>query len=286
MRATGKTKGSPPRVRGKPDSHALGQSPGGITPACAGKTARRLSTKRSTRDHPRVCGENCHHVAIPPLLHGSPPRVRGKLLPRVDPVVAHGDHPRVCGENCTSRPAQRPERGSPPRVRGKPRNNMYDVNLEGITPACAGKTYRVRERPDYGWDHPRVCGENNPALCLLRGRPGSPPRVRGKHLQRVSIALSVGITPACAGKTLLSPLRNPRSGDHPRVCGENTRLRPGSGTLRGSPPRVRGKRGYMDPDPHRVGITPACAGKTLCLAPHFCFRRDHPRVCGENQMRC
>src|SRR5699024_3254976 len=50
-----------------------------------------------------------------------------------------------------------------------------------INPACAGRTYALLAERPYGWDHPRVCGENHtPTLTeLLEG--GSPPRVRGEH---------------------------------------------------------------------------------------------------------
>ncbi len=50
--------GSPPRVRGKLLTTFYGQSIGGITPACAGKTSSRPSPRKAYRDHPRVCGEN------------------------------------------------------------------------------------------------------------------------------------------------------------------------------------------------------------------------------------
>ena len=49
--------GSPPRVRGKDenDNALLGEVR--ITPACAGKSACRIRTRPTRRDHPRVCGE-------------------------------------------------------------------------------------------------------------------------------------------------------------------------------------------------------------------------------------
>ena len=70
--------------------------------------------------------------------------------------------------------------GSPPRVRGKPRGSGSSFPRIRITPACAGKTNSFIAALKACQDHPRVCGEN---LCIYqysRGRPGSPPRVRGK----------------------------------------------------------------------------------------------------------
>ena len=51
-------KGSPPRVREKPVLIVLITVISGITPACAGKTAKDARRKPSVKDHPRVCGKN------------------------------------------------------------------------------------------------------------------------------------------------------------------------------------------------------------------------------------
>ena len=112
---------------------------------------------------------------------------------------------------------------------------------KGITPACAGKSLRpsgnIRDRRD----HPRVCGEKRSLVFRLRCFSGSPPRVRGK----VSLK----------GVTLTAPA--------------------------GSPPRVRGKGAWICQNLERVGITPACAGKSIPDTIIQMFHWDHPRVCGE-----
>ena len=194
-------KGSPPRVRGKRCRSSRRLRRSRITPACAGKTARRLSTKSCTRDHPRVCGENERSRQWCPVKLGSPPRVRGKpaLLAahyidcRITPACAGKtltertgdnagkDHPRVCGENEKMPVRFSQGRGSPPRVRGK----LYpaDKKQKGIriTPACAGKTLLLRRSSGVSQDHPRVCGENLLYQLVASPWQGSPPRVRGKH---------------------------------------------------------------------------------------------------------
>ena len=90
-----------------------------------------------------------------------------------------------------------------------------------ITPACAGKT--KQEEYIYGdtEDHPRVCGENPVFPTSVSGTSGSPPRVRGKHIQTLPYINFSGITPACAGKTPKGLLSPKETQDHPRVCGEN-----------------------------------------------------------------
>ncbi len=110
--------GSPPRVRGKVGvCHFFEHFPG-ITPARAGKRARRCTSCCGCRDHPRACGEKlyCFKLRIP--AKGSPPRVRGKadyyamrrtgkgITParagkssfRYKAIEILGDHPRACGE--------------------------------------------------------------------------------------------------------------------------------------------------------------------------------------------
>ena len=52
----------------------------------------------------------------------------------------------------------------------------------------------------------------------------------------------------------------------------------------GSPPRVREKLVSVRSTILLYRITPACAGKTLCIENLKLFDRDHPRVCGKNRM--
>ena len=127
-----------------------------------------------------------------------------------------------------------------------------------------------------------MCGENSsgaPDGCLVCG---SPPRVRGKPCSSFSAHISLGITPACAGKTFDFFLCAFCAEDHPRVCGENYGEDYFIGLGQGSPPRVRGKQEYEREAKSIYRITPACAGKTEALEPLKGRYEDHPRVCGEN----
>ena len=76
-----RSRGSPPRVRGKVLGTLAAAHDAGITPACAGK--RHLIRIRIVRhrDHPRVCGEKLKFMAALFSMWGSPPRVRGKAVP-------------------------------------------------------------------------------------------------------------------------------------------------------------------------------------------------------------
>ena len=78
----------------------------------------------------------------------------------------------------------------------------------------------------------------------------------------------------------------PHQGEHPRVCGENFYFEGWSNFRIGTSPRMRGK---LFRELRNRGILrniPAYAGKTLPLGHSPAQRPEHPRVCGENQLRC
>ena len=173
---------------------------------------------------------------------GSPPPVRGtRDLPAggsglcgITPACAgntdliiilkvyYKDHPRLCGEHRTSRVPNPGTCGSPPPVRGTLDVHNYDLRTDRITPACAGNTITPTSAKCLFTDHPRLCGEHS-WLCRLALRTlGSPPPVRGtlKFLERP--ARHIGITPACAGNTIVDDLGIGSTKDHPRLCGEHS----------------------------------------------------------------
>ena len=155
-----------------------------ITPAGAGKTARRHGQPENQKDHPRRCGENEKPIAALSRHSGSPPQVRGKHIyeklrkakNRITPAGAgktHAfarvhrpskDHPRRCGENSMFFKSWLVNSGSPPQVRGKPRASAWGVRAGGITPAGAGKTDLRFANLEGAEDHPRRCGENQVTL--------------------------------------------------------------------------------------------------------------------------
>ena len=271
-------------MRGKVRAAPLGAGDAGITPACAGKRGEGQGGPAGLWDHPRVCGEKRRRARRSSWIMGSPPRVRGKEVRsrgsvsfcRITPAYAgkryprpflcngSWDHPRVCGEEhkAFSDPALRrgitpayagksayppppldKVPGSPPRMRGRAPPHAVKRRPSGITPAYAGKSTRSTIR--------------------LLFAMGSPPRMRGRGFEYVKQYGEAGITPAYAGKRIYI-CRNPDCGrDHPRVCGEEFRVRQLYCLHVGSPPRMRG-RGLDRPLPDfRHGITPAYAGKSL-----------------------
>ena len=194
------------------------------------------------------------------------------------------DHPRRCGENLLMWLARGRQQGSPPQVRGKRHRSRWCRLKTRITPAGAGKIRQDGDRRTCSVDHPRRCGENVQQNFGMAGKLGSPPQVRGKPSGKSISAHARRITPAGAGKTQWSRRGASMRKDHPRRCGENAVLEELGLAYDGSPPQVRGKPGRSECPPSGLRITPAGAGKTMCVTIRTKTPQDHPRRCGENHL--
>ena len=95
---------------------------------------------------------------------------------------------------------------------------------------------------------------------------------------------SVGITPACAGKTSAPVARCGVVADHPRMRGEDLRSRTIRSLRIGSPPHARGRLTRETSRSSPPGITPACAGKTGMRLYPARTTADHPRMRGEDSV--
>ena len=133
-------RGSSPRVRGKPVQHLHGGAWHGLIPACAGKTSRRRSLLRPSPAHPRVCGENLGSAPRASAPAWLIPACAGKTSYGCRPAACLSAHPRVCGENYWVPASRMRKLGSSPRVRGKLGVGEAHGGVDGLIPACAGKT--------------------------------------------------------------------------------------------------------------------------------------------------
>ena len=85
--------------------------------------------------------------------------------------------------------------------------------------------------------------------------------MRGKAPLEYLVSGSLGITPACAGKSRSQTSIACQCRDHPRLCGEKLVIRDMAARSVGSPPPVRGKEARFLASGKKYRITPACAGK-------------------------
>ena len=275
--------GSPPHARGKALSASNALRVVRITPACAGKRGGEIVATITVKDHPRMRGEK--RADGQPVIPGagSPPHARGKdnmnldsgIAKRITPACAGKsdspqrlqlkllDHPRMRGEKDGSGVIKWQLLGSPPHARGKVLPAPSIRCKTRITPACAGKSSCSFPQSARYKDHPRMRGEKLIFKWSEVQIKGSPPHARGKGQQSKSRQVETGITPACAGKSIINVTNLLINGDHPRMRGEKNADGNYERHKQGSPPHARGKVSKQDPPDKDVRITPACAGKSL-----------------------
>ena len=111
--------------------------------------------------------------------------------------------------------------GSPPLAREQPLYGIEKRCCQGITPACAGTTYRDIYAAAYRQDHPRLRGNNAAKMASDFDTAGSPPLAREQQRRRSAMTVFFRITPACAGTTMPSKLYTPHKQDHTRLRGNN-----------------------------------------------------------------
>ena len=145
----------------------------------------------------------------------------------------------MCGKDCPVGLSCRAVLGSPPRVRERRYDLVQAATVARITPACAGKTLPPIIGIVSSRDHPRVCGKDMILTATRNATAGSPPRVRERRPKYKRACLCAGITPACAGKTIIPAFILLHRRDHPRVCGKDFLYAFRSHSPLGSPPRVR-----------------------------------------------
>ena len=110
--------------------------------------------------------------------------------------------------------------GSPPHARGAENSMGRSLQALGITPACAGSSYRWYLKCCHEWDHPRMRGEQFTRLAKPFRDQGSPPHARGAVMVVCLVSGLFRITPACAGSSLNFSLWLVGTRDHPRMRGE------------------------------------------------------------------
>ena len=197
---------------------------------------------------------------MPFFLQGSPPLARGTglrryiaaVLPVITPACAGNrslssnheydskDHPRLRGEQRAAKCVLQSPQGSPPLARGTELLFSTYLSIHGITPACAGNRYGHSGVIFVLWDHPRLRGEQLYLKHKSALRAGSPPLARGTAIKQGAKAPKGGITPACAGNSLHSPVITNLRGDHPRLRGEQAERGNQVDAQAGSPPLARG----------------------------------------------
>ena len=179
----------------------------------------------------------------------------------------HRDHPRTCGEQPSGGLFCVLGLGSPPHMRGTASIVTTPVRYSRITPAHAGNSASIALICRFAEDHPRTCGEQRQTSEIKFRKTGSPPHMRGTAKKKLAMVAVPGITPAHAGNSWSIVLFPFLMRDHPRTCGEQTKLSTRICSLRGSPPHMRGTGKHYSHNPGQNRITPAHAGNSDQVIP-------------------
>ncbi len=216
-----RTAGPSPRARGAGHVLAGELDVVGTIPACTGSSPTGSSSCTTSRDHPRVHGEQvgsyakrCRHAGPSPRARGAVPAeaafaaVTGTIpactgSSAQEPAggVTGLDHPRVRGEQGSPRRVVRHAQGPSPRARGAAGGVRPVPNLGGTIPACTGSSCGTGGPPPSPGDHPRVHGEQFCGEALAAARAGPSPRARGAEPRSGRAQAPQGTIPACTGSS-------------------------------------------------------------------------------------
>ncbi len=211
---------------------------------------------------------------------GITPACAGRGMAVLDATGADWNHSRVRGTGATGRALSTAGAESLPRARDGG-GDVEDCAVGGgITPACAGRGCRGTLRSRRRRNHSRVRGTGR-----LLGMPGEPaveslPRARDGDVFGLCGLLSLGITPACAGRGSPQPLGELDTWNHSRVRGTGVPRRSPTDSDPESLPRARDGGDLLPQTFVGDGITPACAGRGPCATPASATARNHSRVRG------
>ena len=216
----GEKGGSPPHTRGKARARKFSSTAKRITPAHAGKSIVSASLLVLSWDHPRTRGEKLTLFLKNTMLLRITPAHAGKSGRSGAHWCDREDHPRTRGEKRFRLTTRVISPWITPAHAGKSPRCGFIGNSPWDTPAHAGKRLSAVCPDVRHGDHPRTRGEKlNSSLDGLKIL-GSPPHTRGKAVFRGSIAPGAGITPAHAGKRMVTRLLTEWNRDHPRTRGE------------------------------------------------------------------
>ena len=194
----------------------------GSSPHTRGAPSRASTRLVSFWDHPRIRGEHvpgrCDHA----VLSGIIPAYAGNTFRAASESISlRGSSPHTRRTPRPRRLTRNPRRDHP-RIRGEHLPRRFRVNLiAGIIPAYAENTPSATTYPQSTTgSSPHTRGTRTGASCS-RTCPRDHPRIRGEHLARSAMYISVaGIIPAYAGNTQnVSKAKDDPTGSSPHTRG-------------------------------------------------------------------
>ena len=194
--------GTSPHTRGKPRQQQLGSVSARNIPAYAGKTYSIPARLITSKEHPRIRGENFVLTKRQGDQRGTSPHTRGKRDFFRSIWNNFRNIPAYAGKTVHEHVKQHIDCGTSPHTRGKQYHRKCTRKGNRNIPAYAGKTFRGRPPPAPEKEHPRIRGENS----IIEN-------VHGK---------AIGTSPHTRGKRRYSKSYSTLAAEHPRIRGENS----------------------------------------------------------------
>ncbi|CAN3979344.1 hypothetical protein KPATCC21470_1968 [Kitasatospora purpeofusca] len=255
--------GPTPHARGavhQRHREALGD---GTNPACAGSRPRPGSRVGTPWDQPRMRGEQDVHLKVALQPAGTNPACAGSSGAGEREPPRCRDQPRMRGEQTGNQRSWQLTLGPTPHARGAVRLGTRLRTTRGTNPACAGSSWPRCRRSGCRGDQPRMRGEQTFDPQADGKEWGPTPHARGADDQGHHQDGHGGTNPACAGSRRSTPRPTARSGDQPRMRGEQTIKAITRMAMGGPTPHARGAVADGVRQLHRVGTNPACAGSRV-----------------------
>ena len=171
----------------------------------------------------------------------------------------------------------RPLWGSSPLARGGQRRAGNVAVGQGLIPAGAGRTSGRAARVPLSRAHPRWRGADSFLQSQRFLSWGSSPLARGGLPVHPLQAVTTGLIPAGAGRTLSRPETSRGFGAHPRWRGADQHSLVTTCHDPGSSPLARGGLVLRVARPLADGLIPAGAGRTAAEPAYASHIRAHPR---------
>ncbi len=227
-------------------------------------------------------GEQVGPLRVTTADRGPTPHARGAVIGNVGKIVGEGTNP-ACAGSSNGQCFAATHAGDQPRMRGEQGRAVRDATGElgptphargavphttlvgeptGTNPACAGSSPLERRGAEPPGDQPRMRGEQRDNVAALYSGTGPTPHARGAGGRRRPSGWCRGTNPACAGSSGGSIPTATRTGDQPRMRGEQAVRQAGYSAATGPTPHARGADQQDGEDGAARGTNPACAGSS------------------------
>ena len=259
FRVPGGRKELPPHARRREHSTAPPVVDNGITSACAEKRLCQTQDQVGSRNYLRMRGEEAESVAyivsareLPPHARrrGGTNRTRGcikgitsacaeKRRSLENAVIIFGNYLRMRGEETHSSAERKESAELPPHARRRVAPVTSLTAPPGITSACAEKSapwsHCLRLRGNYL----RMRGEESMPKKWIIAKPELPPHARRREERVLDFSGTLGITSACAEKSLGIVQRPTSPWNYLRMRGEEWRCYLAGDASQELPPHAR-----------------------------------------------